>query len=94
MAMKMARTKSAIDRWTTPPGLTPEAGLRFWQDRVMLVLLFMAVSLGFIGFVSSARFERAVALEALHKALSTATGLSGSSRNRKESHYFTPHSTP
>ncbi|MCE5263641.1 MAG: hypothetical protein LLG97_08925 [Deltaproteobacteria bacterium] len=48
MAMKLAGIKSAIDRWTTPPGLTPEAGLRFWQDRVMFVLLFVAVSLGFI----------------------------------------------
>jgi hypothetical protein len=50
--MDLAAIKSIIDRWTTtPPGLNPEAGLRYWQDRVIFLLLFLGVYLGFWVYV-------------------------------------------
>lgn len=51
--MNLAAIKSIIDRWTTPPGLNPEAGLRYWQDRVIFMLLFLGVYLGFWVYVPS-----------------------------------------
>lgn len=51
--MNLGAIKSIVDRWTTPPALTPEAGLRYWQDRVILMLLFVAVFPGLLVYVPS-----------------------------------------
>jgi PAS domain S-box-containing protein len=45
--MDLKSFKSFVDRWTTPPVLTAGEGLRYWQDRVVFMLLFAGTFLGF-----------------------------------------------
>jgi PAS domain S-box-containing protein len=51
--MNLEACKAAIDRWTTPPVLTAGEGLRYWQDRVIFMLLFVGVCLGVFVYVPS-----------------------------------------
>ena len=51
--MILTRLKTILYTWTIPPVLTPEDGIRYWQDRVIFILLFIGLIPGFIVYVPS-----------------------------------------
>ncbi|MBW1707631.1 MAG: PAS domain S-box protein [Deltaproteobacteria bacterium] len=48
-----SRLKALLIRWTTPPGLTREDGIRYWQGRILFTLLLAGVVLGFFVYFPS-----------------------------------------
>lgn len=51
--MILTRLKTIIYKWTIPPVLTPGDGIRYWQDRVIFILLFVGLIPGFLVYVPS-----------------------------------------
>lgn len=51
--MILTRLKAIIYKWTIPPVLTPVDGIRYWQDRVIFMLLFLGLIPGFFVYVPS-----------------------------------------
>ncbi len=51
--MILTRLKTIIHKWTIPPVLTSGDGIRYWQDRVIFILLFIGLILGFLVYVPS-----------------------------------------
>jgi len=49
----VSRLKDFIDRRTTPPGLTSDDGIRYWQERLLLVFVFTGVVLGLFVYLPS-----------------------------------------
>ena len=49
----MDRLKTTLHKWTSPPALTPDDGIRYWQDRVLFTLLFIAAIPGFFVYLPS-----------------------------------------
>ena len=42
-----------LDKWTNPPGLTSEDGIRYWQDRLLFTILLVGSVIGLIVVVPS-----------------------------------------
>ena len=49
----MNKLKALISSLTTPRHLTPQNGIHFWQEKVLLNLLLVSAVLGFITCVPS-----------------------------------------
>ncbi|RLB92147.1 MAG: hypothetical protein DRH26_06895, partial [Deltaproteobacteria bacterium] len=49
----MNKIKALFSTLTTPRQLTPQDGIHFWQEKVLLNLLLVSVVLGFITWVPS-----------------------------------------
>ena len=45
--------KDFIHRRTTPAGLTPDDGIRYWQERLLLVIVFVGATLGLLVYLPS-----------------------------------------
>lgn len=41
----VSRLRGFIDRKTTPPDLTPDDGIKYWQERLLLVIVFVGAIL-------------------------------------------------
>ena len=48
-----SRLKGFIDRKTTPTGLTPDDGIRYWQERLLLVFVLIGAVLGLFVYLPS-----------------------------------------
>jgi two-component system, cell cycle sensor histidine kinase and response regulator CckA len=48
-----SRLKDFIGRRTTPTGLTPDDGIRYWQERLLLVFIFIGTVLGLFVYLPS-----------------------------------------
>lgn len=44
-----------FNKWTTPAGVSPKSGLRYWQERVVLTILFTGLILGLFAYIPSIR---------------------------------------
>jgi hypothetical protein len=51
--MILTKLKAIINKWTILPVLTPEDGIRYWQDRVIFMLLFVGLIPGFLVYLPS-----------------------------------------
>jgi Response regulator containing a CheY-like receiver domain and an HD-GYP domain len=51
--MILTKLKTIINKWTTPPALTTEDGIRYWQDRVIFILLLAGLIPGFLVYLPS-----------------------------------------
>jgi len=49
----VSRLKDFIDRKTTPPGLTTDDGIRYWQERLLLVFVFVGAVFGIFVYLPS-----------------------------------------
>ena len=49
----VSRLKNFIDRKTTPPGLTIDDGIRYWQERLLLVFVFVGAVFGIFVYLPS-----------------------------------------
>ena len=49
----VSRLKDFIDRRTIPPGLTTDDGIRYWQERLLLVFVFVGAVLGLFVYLPS-----------------------------------------
>lgn len=49
----MNKLKSLVAGWTTPSHLTPEDGIHYWQEKVLLTLLLFGSILGFVTWIPS-----------------------------------------
>jgi hypothetical protein len=51
--MILTKLKTIINKWTTPPVLTIGDGIRYWQDRVIFILLLAGLIPGFLVYLPS-----------------------------------------
>ncbi len=49
----VSRLKDFIDRRTIPPGLTTDDGIRYWQERLVLVFIFVGAVFGLFVYLPS-----------------------------------------
>jgi PAS domain-containing protein len=49
----VSRLKDFIDRRTTPPGLTTDDGIRYWQERLLMVFVFVGAVFGIFVYLPS-----------------------------------------
>jgi len=49
----LRKTGKALDRMTTPTGMSREDGLRYWQSRILLAILLASIILGFFVYIPS-----------------------------------------
>jgi len=49
----VSRLKDFIDRKTTPPGLTTDDGIRYWQERLLMIFVFVGAVFGFFVYLPS-----------------------------------------
>ena len=49
----MSRVKDFVKTRTTPTGFTPDDGIRYWQERLLLVIVFVGATLGLLVYLPS-----------------------------------------
>ena len=49
----VSRVKDFVKTRTTPTGFTPDDGIRYWQERLLLVIVFVGATLGLLVYLPS-----------------------------------------